>query len=132
MIPQKLILQAHYPEVQADTFVKQALLAMKEKKPKKISISIRLNPDVLEFLRQVAGKKYQPAINTILRTFAEYPIDELTAALDQADQPSAASKKLVSIRLDEDVLAWFKDRGEGYQTRINQVLRVFMLYSKPP
>ncbi|MGL4637114.1 MAG: BrnA antitoxin family protein [Beijerinckiaceae bacterium] len=27
------------------------------------------------------------------------------------------------MRLDADVLAWFKERGSGYQTRINAVLR---------
>ncbi len=36
------------------------------------------------------------------------------------------SKKAVSIRLDEDVLEWFKRRGKGYQTRINAVLRAYV------
>jgi uncharacterized protein (DUF4415 family) len=35
-------------------------------------------------------------------------------------------KKPVSIRLDPDVLDWFKSGGAGYQTRINAVLRAFM------
>ena len=35
-------------------------------------------------------------------------------------------KKAVSIRLDEDVLEWFKRRGSGYQTRINAVLRAYV------
>ena len=35
-------------------------------------------------------------------------------------------KKAVSIRLDSDVLEWFKRTGKGYQTRINAVLRTFM------
>lgn len=34
-------------------------------------------------------------------------------------------KKAVSIRLDEDVLDFFKAKGVGYQTRINAVLRRF-------
>ena len=34
-------------------------------------------------------------------------------------------KKAVSLRLDPDVLEWFKEQGEGYQTRINAVLRLF-------
>lgn len=34
-------------------------------------------------------------------------------------------KTLVSLRLDQDVLAWFKAEGPGYQTRINAVLRAF-------
>ncbi len=36
-----------------------------------------------------------------------------------------AKKNLVSIRLDEDVLAWFKAQGKGYQSRINAVLRAY-------
>jgi uncharacterized protein (DUF4415 family) len=35
------------------------------------------------------------------------------------------SKSLVSLRVDQDVLAWFKSQGSGYQTRINAVLRAF-------
>jgi uncharacterized protein (DUF4415 family) len=33
------------------------------------------------------------------------------------------AKEAVSIRLDADILAWFKSQGSGYQTRINEVLR---------
>ena len=29
----------------------------------------------------------------------------------------------VSIKIDADVLAWFKSQGKGYQTRINSALR---------
>jgi uncharacterized protein (DUF4415 family) len=36
-------------------------------------------------------------------------------------------KKAVQIRLDADVLAWFKGYGKGYQSRINAVLREVML-----
>jgi len=34
-------------------------------------------------------------------------------------------KVAVGIKLDSDVLGWFKDQGKGYQTRINGVLRRF-------
>jgi len=36
-------------------------------------------------------------------------------------------KKPVTLRIDADVLAWFKKQGNGYQTRINQALRRIML-----
>ena len=36
-------------------------------------------------------------------------------------------KKAVQIRLDADVLAWFKSYGKGYQSRINKVLREVMM-----
>lgn len=35
-------------------------------------------------------------------------------------------KQIVTIRLDVDMLEWFKGAGPGYQTRINQVLREHM------
>ncbi|WP_248765679.1 BrnA antitoxin family protein [Pseudomonas protegens] len=35
-------------------------------------------------------------------------------------------KRAVTIRLDADVLEWFKGQGAGYQTRINQLLRQYM------
>jgi uncharacterized protein (DUF4415 family) len=34
--------------------------------------------------------------------------------------------KPVHIRLDADVLRWFKSHGPGYQTRINTVLKAFV------
>ncbi len=35
-------------------------------------------------------------------------------------------KEPVTLRLDRDVLAWFRHPGRGYQTRINAVLRAFI------
>ena len=35
-------------------------------------------------------------------------------------------KKSICIRLDEDVLSWFKAQGQGYQTYINAVLKTYM------
>lgn len=35
------------------------------------------------------------------------------------------SKELISLRIDQDVIEWFKAQGPGYQTRINSVLRAF-------
>ncbi|MES2019284.1 MAG: BrnA antitoxin family protein [Pseudomonadota bacterium] len=35
-------------------------------------------------------------------------------------------KQIVTIRLDIDMLNWFKSGGPGYQTRINQILRDHM------
>lgn len=36
-------------------------------------------------------------------------------------------KKSVTIRLDADVLAWFKVHSAKYQTEVNQVLREYMM-----
>jgi uncharacterized protein (DUF4415 family) len=34
-------------------------------------------------------------------------------------------KASISLRIDADVLEWFKAQGGGYQTRINAVLRAY-------
>jgi uncharacterized protein (DUF4415 family) len=36
------------------------------------------------------------------------------------------SKKAVSLRLDSDILDWFKSQGKGYQSTINNVLRTYV------
>ena len=35
-------------------------------------------------------------------------------------------KQAISLRIDQDILAWFRDGGPGYQTRMNAVLRAFV------
>lgn len=40
------------------------------------------------------------------------------------------TKQSVSIRVDRDVLAFFRSFGKGYQTRMNAVLRAYMLSQK--
>lgn len=50
-------------------------------------------------------------------------------AAHESNAPKAAppgAKQIVTIRLDVDMLDWFKAAGPGYQTRINQVLREHM------
>jgi uncharacterized protein (DUF4415 family) len=39
-------------------------------------------------------------------------------------------KKLISLRVDPEVLEFFKSHGPGYQTRINAVLRAYMQVKK--
>jgi len=43
-----------------------------------------------------------------------------------------AKKKAISIRVDEDVLDFFKKEGDGYQRRINAVLRSYMQQKAKP
>jgi uncharacterized protein (DUF4415 family) len=35
-------------------------------------------------------------------------------------------KTLLSLRIDADVVAWFRAQGEGYQSRMNALLRAYM------
>jgi uncharacterized protein (DUF4415 family) len=37
-------------------------------------------------------------------------------------------KQQLTVRLDADVIAWLREQGKGYQTRINALLRAAMLH----
>jgi uncharacterized protein (DUF4415 family) len=64
--------------------------------------------------------------------------DELEDSIDEEDEGkilwatampvsfNLSGKKQLTIRLDEDILDWFKSSGSGYQTRINAVLRSYV------
>lgn len=52
------------------------------------------------------------------------PLDADFFAEAELRLPSA--KPSITIRLDPDVLDWFKGQGKGYQTRINAVLRRYV------
>ncbi len=40
------------------------------------------------------------------------------------------SKAQLTLRLDRDVLEWFRSQGRGYQTRINSLLRAYMVENR--
>ena len=35
-------------------------------------------------------------------------------------------KKQLTLRIDSDVIDWFRSQGKGYQTKINGLLRAYM------
>jgi len=41
-----------------------------------------------------------------------------------------AGRQAISLRVDRDVLAWFRAQGPRYQTRMNAVLRTYVAYSQ--
>jgi uncharacterized protein (DUF4415 family) len=51
-------------------------------------------------------------------------LDESFFTRPFADWPP--SKETITIRLDADVLSWFRRGGRGYQSRINRMLRLFV------
>ena len=36
-------------------------------------------------------------------------------------------KRQLTVRIDADVLEWLKSEGQGYQSRLNSILRAAML-----
>ena len=49
---------------------------------------------------------------------------------DEAEVVAPTPKRAVSIRLDEDVLEWFRRSGPRYQTRMNAVLRMYVKHMR--
>jgi len=59
---------------------------------------------------------------------AEHPeadVRHIVGAIVRRGLKPLPSKASISLRVDQDVLEWFKAQGRGYQTRINTVLRAF-------
>jgi uncharacterized protein (DUF4415 family) len=49
---------------------------------------------------------------------------------DKAEVVLPQAKEAISLRVDRDVLAWFREQGPRYQTRMNAVLRSYMTASE--
>lgn len=45
-----------------------------------------------------------------------------------ADFPTQPRRVRVTLRIDEDVIEWFRAQGVGHQARMNAALRAFMLF----
>ena len=56
-------------------------------------------------------------------------LDEKWFRAARVVRPSG-EKEQISIRLDKEVLKHFRAEGEGYQTRINDVLRAYVLVQR--
>jgi uncharacterized protein (DUF4415 family) len=66
--------------------------------------------------------------NSDVRLTAEHPQTDLkhvARGIVRRGLKVVQPKASVSLRIDADVLEWFKLSGSGYQTRMNAVLRAF-------
>jgi uncharacterized protein (DUF4415 family) len=66
--------------------------------------------------------------NRQISVSAEHPeadVKHIVRGIVRQGLKPANPKRSISLRLDADVLEWFKAQGQGYQTRINAVLRAF-------
>jgi uncharacterized protein (DUF4415 family) len=73
--------------------------------------------------RRIA-KGYRPAPRGVSRAIDEAEI--VRDFLPPPEELRKATQLPVTIRMDAEVVAWFKSFGTGYQTRINRVLRAYM------
>ena len=79
--------------------------------------------------RVTAGSKGRKPAGLTLRASAEKPTSRESRRFYGPIDLQAMYrplKKPVTLRLDADVLAWFKKDGRRYQTRINRALRKVM------
>ncbi|MBU2981905.1 BrnA antitoxin family protein [Lentibacter algarum] len=57
-------------------------------------------------------------------TWLDRSLPEGWSGLEQA-AVTTRKKERITIRLDEDMLKWFRAQGPGYQVRINRILRIY-------
>ncbi len=48
------------------------------------------------------------------------------AFFETAALVAPSAKTQITVRLDSNVLEWFRQQGKGYQTRMNAVLKAYM------
>jgi uncharacterized protein (DUF4415 family) len=49
---------------------------------------------------------------------------------DAAEVVWPVAKQAISLRVDEDVLEWFRAQGPRYQSRMNAVLRAYVSHAR--
>ena len=66
--------------------------------------------------------------NRDIKLTAEHPeadVKHIVRGIVRRGLNPISAKTSISLRVDVDVLEWFKAQGPGYQTRINAVLRAY-------
>ncbi|HFD31299.1 MAG TPA: hypothetical protein ENJ28_01105 [Gammaproteobacteria bacterium] len=61
-----------------------------------------------------------------LSDLPEISPDKFAKAIVRKGLKPVAKKTQVTLRIDTDVLTWFKAQGKGYQTKINALLKAYV------
>lgn len=93
--------------------------AKRTKKPPAQRSGIRRGRANLARLRRVSEREIQATSPPELADLPE-------AFWDEAKIVEPTPKQPISLRVDVDVLDWFKTQGPRYQSRMNAVLRSYM------
>ena len=56
---------------------------------------------------------------------SEIPPEMFARAIVRKGLKPAARKSQLTLRIDSDVLEWFRARGAGYQSQMNAILRAY-------
>ncbi len=60
-----------------------------------------------------------------LSDLPEIPLEKFARAIVRKGLQPVARKAQITLRVDADVLEWFREKGTGYQSRMNAVLRAY-------
>jgi len=85
--------------------------------------------------RKIKAKKAGPRAGRIARLRASAAGEDELFGLMEKDAEAESRwnrprKQRLSLRVDREVVDWFKSKGPGYQTRINRILRRVMVEGK--
>ena len=61
-----------------------------------------------------------------LSDIPEIPPEMFARGIIRRGLKPVVRKKQLTLRMDSDVIEWFKKQGRGYQTKINSLLRAYM------
>ena len=56
----------------------------------------------------------------------EISVEQFAKGVVRKGLKSIPKKSQVTLRIDTEVLSWFKAQGKGYQTNINALLKAYM------
>jgi uncharacterized protein (DUF4415 family) len=83
--------------------------------------------------KKAKRRKARPRPGTLIELQASVEDDLLLLAEEEGGAESRWNrprKRRISLRVDTEVVDWFKSKGPGYQTRINRILRRVMMEGK--
>ena len=61
-----------------------------------------------------------------LSELPEVSVEKFAKAIVRKGLKSTPKKTQVTLRIDTEVLEWFKSKGKGYQTNINNLLKAYV------
>jgi uncharacterized protein (DUF4415 family) len=83
--------------------------------------------------KKTKRRKTRSRQGRVIELHASVEDDLLSLADEETDREARWNrprKRRISLRVDIEVVDWFKSKGPGYQTRINRILRWVMMEGK--
>ena len=84
-------------------------------------------PDCLQEWHNSDREIYEPLLwsLSLVAICPHHDPEQFAKAVVRQGLPLDKNKAQVTLRIDSDVLDWFKSQGRGYQTQINSLLRAY-------